>query len=351
MYLPALDQHPGAVITAICGRNKQAADEIAARWKIPHVFTDYEAMLGSGLIDAVVVSTINDSHYPITMAAIEKGLHVLCEKPLALTYADAQRMADAAEAKGICHMVPFTYRFMPTSRYIKELIDEGYIGRPYHLNMRFYAGYARDGEYLWRFDVGKAGSGVIGDLGSHYLYLARWFFGEIESVSCQLGYLVERPKLDPNGMPYELGDDNALMTLTFENGAQGLIHVTALCYEDTTFQQSQHMDFHGANGTLYCTMDTDEVQRLSGARAGEGPVRELSIPDSIWGNIRRDTVHNTYRDTFRNEDFMTRGFISAILEGRQTEPNFHDGARVQRIIDAAIKSHQEGCRVRVDSIV
>ena len=77
-------------------------------------------------------------------------------------------------------LVPFTYSFMPTARYLKELIDGGYLGAPYHLNMRYYTGFARDGDYLWRFDRKIAGSGIIGDLGSHFLYIAEWLYGDIE---------------------------------------------------------------------------------------------------------------------------------------------------------------------------
>lgn len=350
MHLPALANHPHAEISAICGRNVENARGMAERWKIPHVFTDYHEMFAKLDLDAVVVTTANDTHYPITMDAMENGLHVLCEKPIALTYVQAQEMADIATQKGIYHAVPFTYRFMPTVRYLKELIEDGYIGTPYHLNMRYYTGYARKGDYMWRFDVGKAGAGVVGDIGSHFLYLARWLFGEIKSVSCLLGYHVPRPATDTEGRSYEVGDDTAIITMQFENGASGVIHVTAVCYEITPFGQTHHMEFHGSGGTLYSFNDWDTIQRVSGAREGEGAIKELPIPDHIWGNARRDTVHNTYRDIFRQHDFMTRGFISDIVERRLSEPNFHDGARIQRIIEAAVKSHKERRWVEVDEI-
>jgi len=159
MHLPALASHPNAKITAICGRNRDNARKMADTWHIPQVYTDYHDMIENAGLDALVISTPNATHYPITMKALEKGLHVLCEKPLALTYADAKHMAETAHTKGVKHFVPFPYRFMPTARYLKELIDDGYIGRPYHLNLRYYTGYARDGQYVWRFDVAQAGAG------------------------------------------------------------------------------------------------------------------------------------------------------------------------------------------------
>lgn len=350
MHIPALDSHPHAQVTAVCGRNRENAQKLADNWNVPHVFTDYNEMIESGEIDAVVISTPNDTHYPISMKALENNLHVLCEKPIALSYANAQEMVETAKARGLVHLVPFTYSFMPTARYLKELIDDGYIGKPYHLNMRYYTGYARDGDYMWRFDTKKAGSGVLGDLGSHFIYIAEWLYGRIETVSAQFNYHVERPTTDPKGNPYELGEDSAILTFTFDSGAAGVIHVTAVCYEDTPFGQTHHMEFHGSGGTLYSFTDWDTIQQVKGAKVGEGMLQELPIPEHIWGKSRHDTVHNTYRDLFRKEGFMIGQFIDGIVNNEQVQPNLEDGARIQRIMEAAIQSHKTGQRVEIDSV-
>ena len=304
MHLPALASHPLARTVAICGRNRKNAESIAKTWEIPQVYADYEEMIDRADLDAIVIATPNSTHYPIAMRALESGLHILCEKPIALTYSQAREMAAAAKAKALKTLVPFTYSFMPTARYLKELIDDGYLGRHYHLNMRYYTGFARDGDYQWRFDRGIAGSGVIGDLGSHFLYLAEWFYGEISAITCRLGFTVARPPLDPAGRLYESTDDSCMLSLEFSSGALGMIHCSALCYEDTPFGQTHHIELHGSDGTLYNFIDWDRIQQLKGARVGEGMIRELPIPDHIWGKARRDTVHNTYRDIFRREDFI-----------------------------------------------
>ncbi len=350
MHLPALDSHANARTLAICGRNRENAQKMAVRWDIPQVYTDYADMIDSVELDAIVISTPNDSHYPITMKAFERGLHVLCEKPIAMTYAQAREMAETAEAKRLKTLVPFTYRFMPTARYLKELIGGGYLGTPYHLNLRYYTGYAREGEYRWRFDRKIAGAGVVGDLGPHFLYLAEWFYGEITAISCRLGFSVPRPSLDPHGNPYDVLDDSCMLTVEFASGALGMIHCTALCYEDSPFGQTHHMEFHGSDGTLYSFTDWDKIQQVKGARVGEGMVRELPIPDHIWGEARRDTVHNTYRDMFRSEDFMIRGFINGIINDTALSPDFNDGARMQRLVSAAVQSHETGRRVEIESI-
>lgn len=349
MYMPALAKHPNAAVTAVCGRDRARAEAIASTWNIPHVFTSYDEMIASGLVDAVLISTVNRTHYAMTIQALDAGLHVLCEKPLAMNYGEALAMVKKAEESGKKCLVPFTYRFMPASRYLKRLMDEGYIGKPYHLNMRYYTGYARNGEYMWRFDMPEAGAGVLGDIGSHFIYLAQWYYGEVESVMCMLGHQVERAPR-PNGEDYERGDDSASIMLQFKNGAQGVIVVSALCYEDTPFGQTHHMEFHGADGTLYYYNDWTTVQQVRGAKVGDGLPKEMPIPEEIWGKARRDTVHNTYKDIFREHDFMARGWITAIVEDGPVEPAFSEGAYVQRIMAACQLSAAEGRRVHINEI-
>ncbi len=349
MYLPVFARHPKAEVTAICGRNDGRAKAFAEEHNIPHYFTDYEAMYGSGLVDAVVVSTGNDTHYDMTMKALDAGLHVLCEKPLAMNVVEAEKMTAKAEETGLKCLVPFTYRFMPMARYTKELIDGGYIGKPYHLNLRYYTGYARDGGYMWRFDMEKSGGGPIADIGSHFIYLALWYYGEIESVMCQLSHHIERDPR-PDGSDYERTDDGGTILLQFKSGAQGVIMASAVSYEDTPFGQTHHMEFHGSGGTLYVKNDWDKIQEVQGAREGEGMIKPLPIPDEIWGTARRDTVHNTYKDVFRDHDFMARGWITNIVEDTDPEPTFSEALHVQRVIAACQVSASENRRVSISEV-
>jgi predicted dehydrogenase len=350
MYLPALEASPMAAVVAVCGRDSKRTNQFAERWSVPHTFTSYQEMLQSGLCRAVIIATPNDTHHQIAMASIERGLHVLCEKPLGLDYRQASEMVEAAAQAGVTTLVPFTYRYMPTTRFVKQLLDEGYLGDPYHLNLRYYTAYGRSGGYLWRMDMRRAGSGVLGDIGSHFLHLADWFFGEIEEVSCRLGRMVERPATDPEGNSYQQGDDTAMVMLRFGNGAQGVVHASAVAYEENLFGQVHEMDLHGSGGTLRQVIDWDRVQMVQGARVGKGPVRELTVPESIWKGARRDHVKDTYHDVFRKQGFMVGEFVEAAASGRQVRPDFADGARLQSVLDAALRSHQEGRNVQVDEV-
>ncbi|MDH3714452.1 MAG: Gfo/Idh/MocA family oxidoreductase [Gammaproteobacteria bacterium] len=350
MYLPALAQHPAANLKAICGRTLTKAENVAHRWHIPHVYDSAEKLIDSGDVQALVIATPNHTHFPIAMRALHAGLHVLCEKPLALDYRQAEQMTTLAEQQGVKTMVPFTYSYMPTARYLKELIDGGYIGKPYHLNLRYYTGFGRDTAYNWRFDASRGGAGALGDIGSHFLYLAMWLYGDIVAVNAQFGAMVPRADRTPVGGGYERSEDTAIVMLSFASGAQGVLHASTVAHEPTPFGQTHHMEFHGSAGTLYSFTDWDTVQRVSGSRHDEATVKELPIPDHIWANARRDTVHNTYRDVFRTQPFMARQFIDAIVADQPLRPSFRDGLNVQCVIDAAVLSNDENRQVTLAEI-
>ncbi|MDG1878244.1 MAG: Gfo/Idh/MocA family oxidoreductase [Acidimicrobiales bacterium] len=143
----------------------------------------------------------------------------------------------------------------------------------------------------------------------------------------------------PDGRPYERGEDSAVMTLGFESGAYATVQTSAVCWEGTAFGQTHEFDAHGTNGTLYATCDWEARQDVRGVKAGDrGPAAELTIPDDIWAGVRRDTVHNTYRDVFRGGGAMIGDFIRGVQTHQPCEPSFAEGLRIQQLCDAAVKS-------------
>jgi predicted dehydrogenase len=351
MYLPAITGHPLADVRCIVGgRRPEHTREFADQWGIPRAYDRLADMLDAEELDALLVLTDNKSHHAATLAALERGLAVLCEKPLGLNARQAREMTEAAAAAGVTTMAPFTYRFMPANAYLKELLDEGFLGQPYHLNLRYYSGYGRSGAYAWRFDVGEAGAGILGDLGSHWVYMARWFFGEIRAVRAAWSHLVPRDPR-PDGAPFEAADDAVILLVEFENGALGSLHMTSLAHEPGPFGQRHEIDLHGSGGTLRAVCDWRTIQRVEGCRADEADPHEMPIPEHIWKGARRDTVHNTYRDVFRTQETMTRAFVTAVAEGRPASPDFADGLAVQRVLEAADRSARQGRRVEIAEIV
>jgi len=124
-HLPMLKADPRLTLAALCGRNHQRANEMASKYGFGRVCTDYRDMIGGGDLDAVVVSAPDDQHYQMVMDALEAGLHVVCEKPLALDAAHAKAMYEKAEKKNLRHMAFFTWRWMPHCRYARELVQQG----------------------------------------------------------------------------------------------------------------------------------------------------------------------------------------------------------------------------------
>ena len=217
---------------------------MAKKYAIPQVFTDYRAMIEQGNLQALVVMTPDDLHYPIVMDALDARLHVLCEKPLARTAGEAKTMYDKAESVGVKHMTFFTYRWFPPFIHMKELIEQGYIGRCFHCNIRYFGGYARNAQYRWRFDRQRA-HGSLGDFGSHMIDLARWYLGDIAKVSAHLATSVARDGAD--GHALDPANDSAVLNVAFRSGAQGSIHVSAVAHVGADGQQ-QHITLHGRGG-------------------------------------------------------------------------------------------------------
>jgi predicted dehydrogenase len=337
-HLPRINSHPRAALAAICGRNRARAEEMAAKHGIPLVFTDYRDMIAKGDLDALIVSTPDDLHYPMTMDALDAGLHVLCEKPLALNATQAEEMYETAEAAGVKHMVCFTYRWTPAYRYLKQLIDEGYLGRCFHCRFSYLAGVTRPAPYRWTYDR-RRGLGTLGNFGSHMIDLARWYVGDIARVSACLDAFVERP--GPAGQPLDPANDAAFLVISFENGAQGVIELSTAAHVGNRGQE-QHVRLYGPSGTLEADWSFTEGE-IRGARQGEDQWQALPVPDALWKGVDRTQPHFVrLTEAFTRQPIGDRLFIDAILEDRPAVPSFHDGLKAQQVIDAALRSHETG---------
>lgn len=338
MHLPSLSSHPQAEIVAICGRNQERANELAQKYHIPHVFSDYRTMIAQAPLDALVVAVPDDLHNSVASAALEANLHVLCEKPLALNAQDAWGLYQQANERQRIHLVHFTYRWRPWYRYVQRLVSEGYIGKVYDCELRCLGNYGRAGTYAWRFD-GARGHGILADLGSHMIDLSRWFCGEIEGVSAQLSVSRERPGAD--GGTLTPANDSALLSLRFASGTTGMIHVSAMSYLGDRGME-KHVLLHGEKGTLE-VFERGFAWELWGGNETSGKIERLEVPADYWGEVEPDK----HLEVFVKQSAGGRAFIDAIIAGKLPEPNFFDGAKVQDVLDAALLSAREQRTVEV----
>lgn len=342
MFLPALTTHPHATVAAICGRNRDRAGELARKYGILGVFTDYHDMIERGGLDALVVAVPDDLHHEITMTALDAGLHVLCEKPLAMTEQQAWDMVQRAEAARVKTMVLFTYRWMPFLRYLRELLDQGYVGRLHQCEFRWLSNLGRDDPMNWRFDRRRA-NGILGDLGSHLIDMALWLAGDISRVSARLGVFIDRPV--QAGQDFEPANDTSHLLVEFDNGAHGLIHASTGPPIGDRWMQQQ-VNLYGSAGTLeinaiYGGPEAGVVVR--GARSEDEHFQVLPVPAAFWG----DAIWSDPFGFFATQPVGSRSFIDAIVEDRPVTPNFYDGYKVQQVIEAAIASNESGCSVTI----
>jgi predicted dehydrogenase len=340
MFLPSFKSHHLAEVVAICGRSRDRAEEMAQKYHIPQAFTDYRHMIDKGRLDAIVVATPDDLHYQMTIDALEAGLHVLCEKPMALNALQAREMYEKAEAARLKHMVLFTWRWQPHFRYLKQLVDDGYVGRCYHAHFRFLGGLGRQPEYRWRYD-GHRSNGVVSDLGAHMIDFARWTIGDVSKVSAYLATHVDRPAAD--GQPAASVNDSASVILQFDNEAQATIQVSAVAHRADRVADMNVL-LHGAAGTLEVEQILFGVEAgatMRGVRHNEERFGRLTVPHELRENLDDDALF----DPYAKQAAGPRLFIDAILEDRSISPNFYDGFKVQEVIDAALESHRNGCWV------
>jgi predicted dehydrogenase len=332
LHLQGIAEYPRAELVAICGRNFARAQELAIKYNIPHVFTVYDEMIAQANLDALFVLTPDDLHYPMTMRALDAGLHVMCEKPLALNAQDSRAMYEKAQAVGVKHGIFFTSRWLPPEVYLAELIRDGFIGSPFHCDLHFLGDCGMNEQYQWRFD-GKRSNGVVADLGTHMIDLMHWYIGEIERVSCQSAVFVERQSANDEALVP--ASDSASLLVQFQNGAQGTIYLSAIAHLAERHLQYQYT-LHGDAGTLEanCTLAGTE---LRGARSGE-PFSILQIPARLLGATEQNDRFGTFRKNIAGD----RAFIDAVLDDQPFTPNFYDGWRAQLVIDAALKSAQNG---------
>jgi predicted dehydrogenase len=332
-HLRNIASHPDATITAIAGRDAERARAVAERWSIPGVHRDHTELLDSGAIDAVVIVAPDELHAPIAIAAAERGIHVLCEKPLATTAAEAAAMVDAAAAAGIVDMSFFALRTPVHHRYLKALVDDGYVGRVTSARFHLEHGFFRGPEYQWRFDATR-GTGALGDLGCYVFDQARWFVGDVEAIAVDLANNVDRPA--PDGSPYPAANDSAVGLLRFAGGAHATFSTSVVAHQAER-KQTNTIVLNGDAGTLEL-VHTFAGATLRGARGVDETFAEIEIPAAFWGDVDPADPGTAGQ----HHSVGDRAFLDAIRDGGRVRPDFVDGWQVQKIIDASLVSAKVG---------
>lgn len=330
-----------------------AAEEARRRYGFEEASSDWRAVVDRADIDVVDICTPNHMHAEIAIAAAKAGKHIICEKPLARTVEEAREMRDAVRAAGVIHMVAFNYRRTPAVALAKKYIEEGRIGRILNFRGTYLQDWSADPDspLSWRFQKKIAGSGSVGDIGTHVVDLAHYLVGPIaEVIALTSTYNKTRP-LQQGGID-KLGaaekakdaergevdvDDEVVSMLKFEDGAIGSLEATRNAYGRNNFIT---LEIHGTKGSIHFNYERrDELQVMfaddpADARGFRtvytGPAHPYG--DGLWPI---PGLGIGYSETKIVE---CHDFFSAIAKNRQPSPNFEDGLLTELVADALIRS-------------
>jgi predicted dehydrogenase len=352
------EPEPRPALQVLCGRDEAYAKDRAELWGFKHVETDWKKVLEREDVDLVDICTPNDSHAEIAIAALQAGKHVLCEKPLARTVAECERMVQAATegpGKGKLNCVAYNYRRVPALALARQLVEEGRIGRVYHVRCVYLQSWIMDPDFplVWRLQGDVAGSGPHGDLNAHIIDAARFITGdEISTVSsCFETFIKERPLGKMTGGLSAKGgeekgqvtvEDAALLLARFKGGAVGSFEATRFAQGRLNFNA---IEINGENGAL--RFEFEDMNRLkffdATANAKVKGWTDILATDGgahpYFGAYWPAGHIIGYEHTFIN---LCADILKALKDGAEgiakLQPTFKDSTQTQRVLEAAQKA-------------
>ncbi len=328
-------------LIAACDLKAEALAGFSHNFQIANTYSNVEDLLADPQLDAVSIITPDACHAQLSIAALEAGKHVLCEKPLALSYGDAQRMVTVAKTTGLQNMVNFSYRNAPALQQAQQIIASGEIGEIIHIEARYFQSWLSsqvwgdwrsNPAWLWRLSTQHGSKGVLGDIGVHILDFASFPVatetGAIEAVHCTLktfefvkGKQLGEYPLDAN--------DSALINLTFASGALANLNTSRWA---TGHTNSLYMGIYGTKGGLKIDLDASpNILQLCD---------EQNKDRAHWYTVYCPQTPSNYQR-----------FVHSIKTGCAEPPDFARGAEIQRVLDACfVSDEQQGRYISINQI-
>jgi predicted dehydrogenase len=328
----------------LIGRDEDALSEAANRLGFAETSTDWEEVVDE--VDVFYNLGPNFVHADPSIAALEAGVPVLCEKPLAANLSEAKRMADAAESADVPTATAFNYRYIPAIQYAKGLIEDGILGDIHQFRGRYLQDWLVDPDapWSWRNDEELAGSGALGDLGAHTIDLARFLVGDVERVSGHLQTFVDE-------RPVEGEDETRPVTVDDAYSAQAELDGDVMAtFEASRFANGHKNDhaieIHGSEGSLKFSLERlNELEVLRGDDRGYETVLVTDESDPYVAHWWPPGHVLGWEHTFVHEDYE---FLSAVEGEVEYHPNFADGLEVQKTLDAIERSDERGEWVEIE---
>lgn len=350
-------------VVAVAGSSQASAETKASKLNIPKSYGNYEALLDDPEVEVIHNCTPNELHLPVTMAAIERGKHVIADKPLALNSADARTMLEAARKKGIVHAVTFNYRYNPLMQQARVMVGRGDLGQVHFV----HGGYLQDwllfpNDYNWRLEKEGGPSRCVADIGSHWCdligYLTRSRISEVLAEYTTVFPTRQRPKASREAFAQSSGseefeeypvgtEDFASVLLRFENGMRGTFSVSQV---SAGHKNGLELEINGRRASI--GWKQERPNELWIGRRNEPNGWLLKDPSLLDQSIRHYAAlpgghGEAWADAFRN---LLRNVYSFIAEGHSMEadkdkiefPTFADGFESNCIVEAITKSARAG---------
>jgi predicted dehydrogenase len=318
----------GVRLTACCDVSETCAKAFAEKWKIPKFYTDYNEMLEKEKLDGVSNVTPDAFHAKISIAVMNKGTAILCEKPLATTLEDAKRMAEVARQKKVINMVNFSYRNSSGLQAAAVQIAKGAIGELRHVESSYlqswlvacnWGVWSEGSSWLWRLSK-KHSMGVLGDIGCHIYDMTTLLCGDIQEIFCKLRTF-HKAENDRIGDYVLDANDSFVSEVVFKNGAMGTVHSSRWA---TGQINSLRTRVFGTKGGIEVDLDRagDAYRICRGKKA---------IDKAEWKEVKCKKTPNQYER-----------FIKSIKTGKNDPSNFENGVKIQAYLHYSMESGGKG---------
>ena len=341
MYFP---DAPRIERVAICGRDPSETEQARQAFGWQEASTDWRSVVDRPDIDIIDVATPGHMHCEMVLAAAAAGKHIVCEKPLANTLEEAERMVRAVEDAGVSHLLMHNYRRVPAVALAKRMVEDGRVGDIYHFRARYFQDWATspDLELVWRFDAKQAGSGALGDLGAHVIDLGRYLCGEIAELAGTCETFIKRRAVSAGSseMADVTVDDAAALCVRFASGAIGTIEASRFApgrknhntFEINGSKGSISFDLENLNNLRYYSCDDQPdaqgFHEIITCSLGKHPYADAWWFDGHLLGYEHSFTHTIY------------DWVQALAAGGSTHPDFRDGLRNQQVLDAAMRASE-----------
>ncbi len=338
-HAPGIELDPRAQVVAVCDKDAQLVAKRQEQWAVAKGTPEVAKIVEDPEIDAVIIATPNFTHGSIAVEAAQAGKHTLCEKPLGIDAAEAEKMYLAADRAGVVHMTAFTYRFAPAMRYLKHLLRSGALGEPRHFRSQRFLDLPET-DWGWRQYKALAGAGDLYDMTIHRLDLGMDLLGPLHWICGAVARFAERDQTaDGKPCPPSEVDDWSSMIGEFREGAVGVWEGTTLAkgYARQGFHH-EWAEVNGSEGSAVYQLHTPNTILL-GRTGSDLPA--IDVPEDYLkpAESPRDPFAGEPATVFRYD--IVWEFVSAILEQRQAVPSFQLGLRAQLVADAVMTSQAE----------